>query len=155
MAGHILVGKRRRIMRAGMLAGILFFLGISGCSHGANDSSIDPAAAKRLSDSFMEDVIAHRTDAALDKMDPEFIKTVNHRRRCSFCFSTCWMYSESLARSAIRSRASSASPVSPLVPRPCQRRGPRSVLFVLPIRRVPLQVSHASRSLAPRAAQSR
>src|SRR5260370_40861422 len=64
-------------MRAGMLGGILLFLAISGCSHGANGSSIDPTAAKKLSDSFVADLIAHRTDAALEKMEPEFVKMVN------------------------------------------------------------------------------
>ena len=61
-------------MRAGTLGGmILLFLAISGCG----GSSIDPTEAKKLSDSFMADVIAHRTDAALDKMEPEFVKMVN------------------------------------------------------------------------------
>lgn len=58
----------------GMFGGVLVFLAISGCSHGA---SIDPTEAKKLSDSFMVDLIAHRTDAALDKMEPEFVKIVN------------------------------------------------------------------------------
>jgi hypothetical protein len=62
------------MLKAEMLGVILFLLALSGCGHGANLSSIDPTAAQRLSDSFMADLIAHRTDAALDKMEPEFIK---------------------------------------------------------------------------------
>jgi hypothetical protein len=61
-------------MRAGMFGGLLLLLAISGCRHGA---AIDPTEAKKLSDSFMADLIAHRTDAALDKMEPEFVKMVN------------------------------------------------------------------------------
>jgi hypothetical protein len=66
----------RKMMGAEMLVVILFFLALSGCSHRAN-SPIDQTAAQRLSDSFMADLIAHRTDAVLDKMEPEFIKMVN------------------------------------------------------------------------------
>jgi hypothetical protein len=61
-------------MTATMLAMLLLFLNLSGCSHGA---SIDQTAAQQVSDSFMADLIAHRTDAALDKMEPEFINMVN------------------------------------------------------------------------------
>jgi hypothetical protein len=64
-------------MRAGMLGGLLIVLTLGGCGHKTNDSPIDSAAAQKLSDSFMSDLIAHRADAALDKMEPEFVKTVN------------------------------------------------------------------------------
>jgi hypothetical protein len=64
-------------MRATVLGVALFFLTLAGCGHGAAVSSIDPTAAQRLSDSFMADLVAHRTDAAFDKMEPEFTKMVN------------------------------------------------------------------------------
>jgi len=35
------------------------------------------AAARRLSDAFMADWIAHRSDSALDKMEPAFIGMIN------------------------------------------------------------------------------
>jgi hypothetical protein len=66
--------EQKKKMRAEMLAMLLLFLNLSGCSHGA---SIDQTAAQQVSDSFMADLIAHRTDAALDKMEPEFINMVN------------------------------------------------------------------------------
>lgn len=43
------------------------------CRH----KSVDSVAARRLGDEFMADLIAHRTDATFDKMEPEFTKTVN------------------------------------------------------------------------------
>src|SRR5260370_29612309 len=64
-------------MRATVLGVALLFLTLGGCGHGASVSSIDPTAAQRLSDSFMADLVAHRTDAAFDKMEPEFTKMVN------------------------------------------------------------------------------
>jgi hypothetical protein len=63
-------------MRAAVLSVTLFFLTLGGCGHGAAGSSIDSTAAQRLSDSFMTDLVAHRTDAAFDKMEPEFAKMV-------------------------------------------------------------------------------
>ena len=59
-------------MRATVPGVTLFFLTLAGCGHGASVSSIDPTAAQRLSDSFMADLVDHRTDAAFDKMVPEF-----------------------------------------------------------------------------------
>jgi hypothetical protein len=64
-------------MRAAVLGVPLFFLTLGGCGHGAAGSSIEPAAAQRLSDSFMADLVAHRTDAAYDKMEPKFTKMVH------------------------------------------------------------------------------
>jgi hypothetical protein len=52
---------------------LLLLVVTAGCSH----TKIDTAAARKLSDDFMADLIAHRTDAALDKMEPEFIGTIN------------------------------------------------------------------------------
>jgi hypothetical protein len=64
-------------MRGIISGGLVFVLTFGGCGHKTNSSPIDFAAAQKLSDSFMSDLIAHRTDAALDKMEPEFIKIVN------------------------------------------------------------------------------
>jgi hypothetical protein len=44
-----------------------------GCSH----KTIDTEGARKLSDQFMSDWIAHRPDAAFDKMEPEFSKMVD------------------------------------------------------------------------------
>jgi len=52
---------------------LLFLLATVGCSHKA----VDMEAARKLSDDFMSDMIAHRTDAAFDKMEPEFTKMVS------------------------------------------------------------------------------
>jgi hypothetical protein len=48
-------------------------LALLGCGH----KTIDTEAARKLSDEFMSDWIAHRADAAFDKMEPEFGKMVN------------------------------------------------------------------------------
>lgn len=48
-------------------------LALLGCGH----KTIDTEAARKLSDPFMSVWIAHRADAAFDKMEPEFGKTVN------------------------------------------------------------------------------
>ena len=61
------------MVRTSKLAYVLLLLATVGCSHG----TVDPVAARKLSDEFMSDLIAHRTDAAFDKMEPEFTKTVN------------------------------------------------------------------------------
>ena len=65
------------MVRAGIVGGILFVLTLGGCTHNTNGPSIDPAAARALSDTVMSDLIAHRADQALDKMEPEFIKMIN------------------------------------------------------------------------------
>jgi hypothetical protein len=57
-----------------VLTGILLIASVSGCR---GKRSIDVVAAKEVSDSFMADLIAHRTDAVLDKMEPEFIQEIN------------------------------------------------------------------------------
>ena len=43
---------------------------------GCGQRTVDPVAARKLSDEFMSDLIAHRTSAAYDKMEPEFTKLV-------------------------------------------------------------------------------
>jgi hypothetical protein len=64
-------------MRAWVLGEFLVVLILSGCGHHTASSSIDRAAAQGLSDSFMTNLIAHRTDDAFDEMEPEFTKMVN------------------------------------------------------------------------------
>jgi hypothetical protein len=57
-----------------MLCSVLIALALAGCGH---SREIDMAAARKLSDAFMADWIAHRSDSALDKMEPEFIGMIN------------------------------------------------------------------------------
>ena len=56
------------------LGSVLIALALAGCGH---SREIDMAAARKLSDAFMADWIAHRSDSALDKMEPEFIGMIN------------------------------------------------------------------------------
>lgn len=44
---------------------------------GCGRKTIDTEVARKLSDEFMADWIAHRADAAFDKMEPAFDKTVD------------------------------------------------------------------------------
>ncbi|HKS95152.1 MAG TPA: hypothetical protein VJV74_03350 [Terriglobia bacterium] len=46
---------------------------LSGCGLAPNGSSVDRAAAQKVADSFMADLVADRVDRALDKMESEFI----------------------------------------------------------------------------------
>ena len=64
-------------MRAQTLVKIFVVLMFAGCSRHAPSSPIDSPAAQALSDSFMSDLIAHRTDAAFDKMEPQFTQLIN------------------------------------------------------------------------------
>ena len=61
------------MIRSGMLLSFLLVLALTGCGQ----KTIDTTAAHKFSDDFMSDLIAHRADAALDKMEPEFTKMVN------------------------------------------------------------------------------
>jgi hypothetical protein len=61
------------MVRTSKLAYVLLPLAMVGCSH----RTVDSVRARKLSDEFMSDLIAHRTDAAFDKMEPEFTKMVN------------------------------------------------------------------------------
>jgi hypothetical protein len=45
------------IIRAGILAEILIVLTAAGCSHKSAEPRVDPAAARKLSDSFMADLL--------------------------------------------------------------------------------------------------
>lgn len=62
------------MLKPKILGFILFVVVLVGCSH-ARD--IDMAAARKLSDAFMADWIAHRSDSALDKMEPAFTGMIN------------------------------------------------------------------------------
>jgi hypothetical protein len=55
------------------LACVLVSLVLGGCSSVPNGSSIDRAAAQKVADSFMADLVADRVDGALDKMESEFV----------------------------------------------------------------------------------
>jgi hypothetical protein len=57
-----------------MLGYVLLVHALAGCRH---SREIDMAAARKLGDAFMADWIAHRSDSALDKMEPEFIGMTN------------------------------------------------------------------------------
>jgi hypothetical protein len=63
-------------VRAGIICGVLAALPFAGCTHKPSRLPVDPATARKLGDSFMSDLIAHHADQALDKMEPEFIKTM-------------------------------------------------------------------------------
>ena len=52
---------------------VLVSLLLLGCGH----KTIDPEAARKLSDEFMSDLVGHRAEAAFDKMEPEFTKMLN------------------------------------------------------------------------------
>jgi hypothetical protein len=54
---------------------VLVFLVLLGCGQ----KTVDPEAARKLSDEFMSDLIAHRADAAFDKMEREFSTTMPRR----------------------------------------------------------------------------
>lgn len=62
------------MIKPGMLGCVPFALALAGCGH---SREIDMAAARKLSDAFMADWIAHRSDSALDKMEPAFIGMIN------------------------------------------------------------------------------
>jgi hypothetical protein len=64
-------------MRPWVLGELVVFVMLTGCGHPAGSSSIEMAAAQKVSESFMSDLIAHRTDDAFDEMEPEFTKMVN------------------------------------------------------------------------------
>jgi hypothetical protein len=64
-------------MSVQMLSRMLLVLTLSGCGSKTSRPVIDLVSAQRLSDSFMSDLIAHRTDAAFDKMEPQFQKMVS------------------------------------------------------------------------------
>ena len=57
-----------------VLGCLLFALALAGCGH---SREIDMAAARKLSDAFMADSIAHRSESALDKMEPLFTGMIN------------------------------------------------------------------------------
>jgi hypothetical protein len=60
--------------RPRMLCCLLFVLALAGCGH---SPEINMVAARKLSDAFMADWIAHRSDSAFEKMEPAFIGMIN------------------------------------------------------------------------------
>jgi hypothetical protein len=61
------------MVRTSKLAYVLLLLATVGCNH----RTVDSVRARKLSAEFMSDLIAHRTDAAFDKMELEFTTMVN------------------------------------------------------------------------------
>ena len=61
------------------LTAIVFWFG--GCKLFPNGSSMDHAEAQKLSDSYMADLVADHVDAALDKMEAEFLQSVGGKAR--------------------------------------------------------------------------
>jgi hypothetical protein len=52
---------------------VVALLALTACKSG---SSIDCAAAPRVSDSFMSDLVADRVRGAISKMEPEIVQTL-------------------------------------------------------------------------------
>jgi hypothetical protein len=52
---------------------IVALLALTACKNG---SSMDRAAAQKLSDSFMSDLVANRVNDAVSKMEPEVVQTL-------------------------------------------------------------------------------
>jgi len=55
-----------------VLALVVALLALSACKSG---STIDRAAAQKVSDSFISDLVADRVKDAVNKMEPEFVQT--------------------------------------------------------------------------------
>jgi len=62
------------MLKPRMLGCVLVARALAGCGHSRD---IDMAAARKLSDAFMADWIAHRSDSALDKMEPALTGMIN------------------------------------------------------------------------------
>lgn len=52
---------------------------LSGCDKAPSGAPIDRAAAQRVSDAYMADLVANHIDLALDKMQAEFLQSVGGR----------------------------------------------------------------------------
>jgi hypothetical protein len=52
----------------------------AGCGMLPDGSSMDHAAAQKLSDSYMSDLVADRVDLALEKMEPQAIQAAGGKR---------------------------------------------------------------------------
>jgi hypothetical protein len=59
-------------------AAILIALLCTACSVMPNGGTIDYAAAREVSDSFMADLVADRLNDAVNLMEPDFVNTVGH-----------------------------------------------------------------------------
>src|SRR5215831_8528880 len=53
----------------------------TGCRLLPNGSSMDHAAAQKVSDSYMSDLIADRVDLALDKMEPQVLQAAGGKAK--------------------------------------------------------------------------
>jgi hypothetical protein len=62
-----------------ILIGIVFVFG--GYRVLSNGSSIDRAEARKVSDSYMSDLLADRVDLALDKMEPQFLQAAGGKAK--------------------------------------------------------------------------
>lgn len=68
-------------MRKALLVCIVMSSIGSGCKGVPKGSSIDHAAAQKLSDSYMSDLIADRVDSALDKMEPQVLQVAGGKEK--------------------------------------------------------------------------
>ncbi len=64
----------QQVNKAGLLSGILAVPVLSGCGHKPTATAIDMQAARKLSDAFMAELIAHGSDSALDKNRTPFYR---------------------------------------------------------------------------------
>src|SRR5712692_975610 len=66
-----------RLLRSRLLVSVMaaFTFGRCGLAPSCNRSSINRAAAQKVSDSFMSDLVADWVGDALNKMEPEFVQT--------------------------------------------------------------------------------
>ena len=62
-----------------ILIGIVFIFG--GYRVLSNGSSKDRAEARKVSDSYMSDLVADRVDLALDKMEPQFLQAAGGKAK--------------------------------------------------------------------------
>jgi hypothetical protein len=68
-------------MRIAFSPSFLVFCLITGCEVLPDGSSMDHAAAQKLSDSYMSDLVADRADLALDKMETQFLQAAGGKTR--------------------------------------------------------------------------
>jgi hypothetical protein len=62
-----------RIVKAAIGLMVLLFM---GCGAIPSGETIDYTAARKVSDSFMADLVANRVNDAVDRMEPDFVKTL-------------------------------------------------------------------------------
>ena len=79
-------------MRLTVVVGIMSVAIFSGCMKMTNGSSMDRAAAQKVSDSYMSDLVADRVDLALDKMEPEFIQAAGGKKKAEAALRSLFDY---------------------------------------------------------------